>query len=105
MLNELGGGQVADIGKCDPVAETGHAVSTAGAGIGAGQRGKLGLGRNVVHGAQRVIQRQADGRTGGGDMLEAGGGGLAQRLFMSRTSCQEFRASIKLMYPGRPFKI
>ena len=80
MLDELGGGQIADIGKCDPVAEAGHPVSTAGAGIGAGQRGKLGLGRNVVHGAQRVIQRQADGRTGGGDMLEAGSGGQAQRL-------------------------
>ena len=81
VLNELGGGEVADIGQRDPVAKAGHAVGAAGAGVGAGQGRQLGLGGDVVHGAQGVIQRQADGRTGGGHMLEAGGGGLAQGLF------------------------
>ena len=80
MLNQLRGAQVADIGQRDPVAEAGHTVRTAGTGVGAGQRGKLGLRRNVVHGAQGLIQRQTDGRTGRGDVLEAGGSGLAECL-------------------------
>ena len=57
VLNELGGGEVADIGQRDPVAKAGHAVGAAGTGVGAGQGRQLGLGGNVVHGAQRVIQR------------------------------------------------
>ena len=80
MLNQLRGAQVADIGQRDPVAEAGHTVRTAGTGVGTGQRGKLGLRRNVVHGAQGLIQRQTDGRTGGGDVLEGCGGGQAGGL-------------------------
>ena len=80
MLNQLCSAQIADVRQRDPVTKAGHTVRAAGAGVGTGQWGKLGLGGNVVHGTQRVIQRQADGRTGGGNMLEAGGSGLTQRL-------------------------
>ena len=76
----LRSGGVAHIGQGDPVAiGAGHAVRAAGAGIGAGAAGKARCpAPRSTSGVQRIVQRQAHGRAGGGDMLEAGGGGQAQ---------------------------
>ena len=65
-------GDVADVGEGDPVAEGGHAVGAAGAGIGAGQRGKLDVRGNVVHLPFHLGQGQAQGRARRGDVLERG---------------------------------
>ena len=77
-LDELRGGDVAHVGQGDPVAEAGHAVRAAGARIGAGQRRKLRVGVDEVDAPQHARQRQAHGRAGGADVLEAGGGGQAR---------------------------
>ena len=72
VLDQLGGGQIAHIGQGDPVPEAGHTVGAAGAGVGARQGGQLDLGGNMVHLAQRVVQGQTHGGTGGGNVLKAG---------------------------------
>ena len=59
MLDELCGGHIADIGEGDPVAKGGHAVSTAGTGVSAGQRRELKVRSNVVHPALHIGQGQA----------------------------------------------
>ena len=81
VLDQLGSGQVAHVGQSDPVPKAGHTVGAAGAGVGARQGGQLDLGGDVVHLAQRVVQGQTHGGTGGGNVLKAGGGGQTQRLF------------------------
>ena len=75
MLDELCGGHIADIGEGDPVAKGGHAVSTAGTGVSAGQRRELKIRSNVVHPALHIGQGQAQGGTRRGHMLEGSGGG------------------------------
>ena len=81
MLDDLGGGHVAHIRQSDPVAEAAHPVSAAGPGIGAGQGAQLHIRGNVVHLAQHIVQGQAQGGAGGGDMLEGSGGADAGGLF------------------------
>ena len=79
VLDDLRRGFVAFVGKGDPVPEAGHAVRAAGAGIGAGQRGKLDV-LHKIHLFQRIIQRQAQRRAGGADVLERRGRGQARGL-------------------------
>ena len=59
VLDQLCGGHVAHIRQGDPVAEGGHAVGTAGAGVGAGQRGQLCIRGDVVHFALHLSEGQA----------------------------------------------
>ena len=79
VLDDLRRGFVAFVGKGDPVPEAGHAVRAAGAGIGAGQRGKLDV-LHKIHLFQRIVQRQAQRRAGGADVLERRGRGQARGL-------------------------
>ena len=81
VLDQLCGGKVAHIRQGDPVTKAGHAVRTAGAGISAGQGRKLSLCTNMIHLSQRFVQWQANGGTGGGNMLKAGSSRLAQGFF------------------------
>ena len=77
VLDELCGGDITDLGEGDPVAERRHAIGTAGAGIGAGQRGELKIRGNVVHLPLHLGQGQAQGRARRGNMLERGRRGQA----------------------------
>ena len=81
MLDELCSGHIADIGEGDPVAKGGHAVSTAGTGVSAGQRRELKVRSNVVHPALHIGQGQAQGGTRRGHMLEGSGGGQSSCFF------------------------
>ena len=80
-LDELCGRDVAHVGQGDPVAKAGHAVRAAGARVGAGQRRELRVGGDEVDAPEHVRKRQAHGRAGGADVLEAGGGGQARGAF------------------------
>ena len=76
-LEVLGGGGVADVGESGPVTVGAQAVSAAGADISAGDGGELG---GVIHEVDlpvHLAQGPSHGGTGGGDVLEAGGGGQA----------------------------
>ena len=70
VLDELCGGHIADVGQSNPVAEGGHAVRTAGTGVGAGQRGQFNLRGDVVHFALHLGQGQAQRCARRGHMLE-----------------------------------
>ena len=75
-LDELGSSFVAGVAQCTEVTIGAHAVSTAGAGIGTGQRRELKV--NVIHEIdllQRVAQWQSHSGSGRRDVLEAGGSG------------------------------
>ena len=80
MLDELCSRHIADVRESDPVAERGHPVSTAGAGISAGQRRKLHVRGDVVHLSLHLAQRQTESCAGRGDVLEGGGSGQAAGL-------------------------
>ena len=70
VLDQLCGGHIADVGQGDPVAEGRHPVCAAGAGVGASQRGELGLRGNVVHPALHLGQGQTQCCTRRGNVLE-----------------------------------
>ena len=72
VLDQLCGGYIADVRQGDPVAEGGHAVCAAGAGIGASQGRKLGLRGNVVHPALHLGQGQTQCCARRGNVLEGG---------------------------------
>ena len=84
VLDQLRGGLVAFVRQRDPVAEAGHPVGAARAGVGARQRGQLEPVLDKIHFAQRIVQRQAQRRARGADVLERRGrgqaGGRAQLL-------------------------
>ena len=70
VLDQLCGGHIADVGQGDPVAKGGHPVCAAGTGIGASQRGELGLRGNMVHPALHLGQGQTQCCTRRGNVLE-----------------------------------
>ena len=72
VLDQLCGGHIADVGQGDPVAEGGHPVCAASAGIGTSQRRELGLRGNVVHPALHLGQGQTQCCTRRGNVLEGG---------------------------------
>ena len=72
VLDQLCGGHIADVRQGDPIAEGGHAVCAAGAGVGTGQRRKLCLRGNVVHPALHLGQGQTQCCARRGNVLEGG---------------------------------
>ena len=80
VLDELCSRHIADVGEGDPVAEGGHPVRTAGAGISTGQRRKLHVRGDVVHLPLHLAQRQTESCAGRGDVLERSGSGQAAGL-------------------------
>lgn len=68
--DDLGGGQVDNVGKSNPVAKGRHAVGTTGTGVG------ISKGRKVLNVADKVElllllrERDTNSGTGGGDVLE-----------------------------------
>ena len=81
-LDDLRGGDVADLGQGDPVAEGAHAVGAAGAGVGAGE-GAVVEALDVVDEAgllELITHRQAEGRAAGAHVLEGGRAGQTGRL-------------------------
>ena len=70
VLDQLCGGHIADVGQGDPVAEGGHPVCAASAGIGTSQRRELGLRGNVVHPALHLGQGQTQCCARRGNVLE-----------------------------------
>ena len=81
VLDELCGGHIADVRQGDPVAEGGHAVRTAGTGVGAGQRGQFNLRGDVVHFALHLGQGQTQCCARRGNMLEGSRCGQAAGRF------------------------
>ena len=77
---KAGGVAVTHIGQGGPVTEGAQPVCAPGADIGAGDGGQLPL-RGKVDVPLHVGEGQAQGGTGGGDVLEGGGGGQAGGLF------------------------
>lgn len=71
--DDLGGDGVDLVGEGDHVAEAGHTVCAAGAGVGLCEAGVLESFNVVdhVHFAFLLVQRDPDGCPGGGDVLEA----------------------------------
>lgn len=74
--DDLGSNQVDGRGDGDPITEGGHAVSTTGTGIGRGDggEGKLEV-IDVIDLLLNIGQGDSNGSTGGGNVLEGGGGG------------------------------
>lgn len=77
--DDLGSDQVDSRGDGDPVTEGRHAVSTTGTGIGRGDGGKGELEViDLVDLLLNIGQGDSNGSTGGGNVLEGGGGGEAE---------------------------
>lgn len=80
--DDAGGGNIHNIAEGNDVAKAAHAISTAGTSVGLSQtRGLNAL--DVVDKVDLALllgEGQANGSTGGGDVLEAGSSGLAQSL-------------------------
>ncbi len=77
VLEVLGGGGVAHVGQGRPVAVGAQPVGAPGPDIGAGNGGELRVGLHEVDLLVHLAQGQAHSGAGGGDVLEAGGGGQA----------------------------
>ena len=75
-----GGGGVALVGERRPVAVGAEAVRAAGADVGTGDGGERRAGRDEIDPFVHLVERQAERRARGRDMLEACRGGLARRL-------------------------
>ena len=71
---------VADVAEGRPVAVGAEAVRPPGPDVGAGHGGKGGVGLHEEGSPVLRRQGQAQGHPGGGDVLEAGGGGQARCL-------------------------
>ena len=80
VFQVTGGVSVADIAEGRPVAVGAEAVRPPGPDVGAGHGGKVGVGLHEEGLAVLRRQGQAQGRPGGGNVLEAGGGGQARGL-------------------------
>lgn len=77
--DDAGGGDVDNVGEGNDVAEAAHAVGATSAGIGLREARRLDAGDVGDHVDLALVlgEGQADGGTGGRDVLEAGCGGLA----------------------------
>ena len=75
-LQQCGCHGVASVAQSHEIAVTAHAVGSTGAGIGTGEGGKFLFDVvDKIDFAQGVAQWETHGGSGGGDMLETGGGG------------------------------
>ena len=75
--DELGGSDIDDIGDSSEITEGGHGVSVTGTEVGQGGAADVGVGDFVgLH--FDLGERNGDGGTGGGDMLEGGSGDDAE---------------------------
>ena len=77
ILEVLRSGGIAHIGQGRPVAVRAQPVGAPGPDIGAGNGGELRVGLHEIDRLVHLAQRKAHSGAGGGDMLEAGGGGQA----------------------------
>ncbi|KAH6608706.1 hypothetical protein Trco_002052 [Trichoderma cornu-damae] len=80
--DDAGGGNVHNVAEGDDVAEAAHAVGAAGASVGLGERRAVDA-VNVVDKVDLLLvirEREPDGGASRGNVLETGGGRLAQRL-------------------------
>ena len=79
-LEILGGGGVALVGERGPVAVGAEAVRAAGADIGAGDGRKGRVRLDKIDLFVHLVERQAERRARGGNVLEARRGGKSRRL-------------------------
>lgn len=80
--DDAGSGHVNDVAEGNDVAEAAHAVGATGTRVGLGKRGAVDT-LDIVDEVDLLLvlcEGQANGSTGGGNVLEAGGSGLAQSL-------------------------
>ena len=80
--DDLGGGGVDDVAKGEDVTEARHAVGATGTGVSLSQTRRLDALDVVNHVdlALLLVQRNTDGSTSGGNVLEGSGGGEAESL-------------------------
>lgn len=80
--NDAGSGDVDNVAECNDITEAAHAVGASGTGIGLSEsRGLNAL--NVIDKVDLALfssKGKTNGSTGGRDVLETGGSGLAQSL-------------------------
>ena len=82
LANDGSGRDIDNVAESNHVTEAAHAIGTTGAGIGLGKGRGLDTGDIIDHVDLALIgsQLKANGSTGGRDVLEAGGGRLAESL-------------------------